>query len=98
MALGKTPITRETFKSGLHRSSYSAGYNNGEDESVEDRINGLARVLGIPSKELASVVADAVRQYVPAAKETEKVVLKDEMPGVVEQVVNSFSGLDDELE
>ena len=70
------------------------------DESVEDRINGLARALGIPSKELASAVASAVRQYVPP-KETSKVVeslLKvEEMPGVVEQVI-SFGGLDDELD
>lgn len=80
-------------------------------ESVEDRINGLARELGIPAKELASAIAGAVRQYVPpaslssiAAKETGRVVeslLKvEEMPqrqaGVVEQVMG-FGGLDDEL-
>ena len=71
------------------------------DESVEDRINGLARALGIPSKELASAVASAVRQYVPP-KETGKLVeslLKvEEMPGVVEQVISFGSGLDAELE
>jgi len=51
------------------------------DESVEDRINGLGRALGIPSKELASAIAGVVRQYVPpaslssiAAKETGEVV------------------------
>lgn len=92
MALGKKPII------------------NGEeiiDESVEDRVNGLASALGIPSKELASAIAGVVRQHVPpaslssiAAKETGKVVesfLKEEegMPGVVEQVMN-FGGLDDE--
>lgn len=77
------------------------------DESVEDRINGLARELGIPSKELASAIAGVVRQYVPpaslssiAAKETGKVMeslLKvEEMPqaGVVEQVMN-FCGMDE---
>ena len=89
IALGKTPII------------------NG-DESVEDRINGLARALGIPSKELASAIAGAVRQYVPpaslssiAAKETgtvaESFLKVEEMPGVVEQVMN-FGGLDDELD
>ena len=77
-------------------------------ESVEDHINRLARVLGIPPKELASAIAGVVRQYVPpaslssiAAKETGKVVeslLKvEEMPGVVEQVMK-FGGLDDELD
>lgn len=71
------------------------------DESVEDRINGLARALGIPSKELASAIAGAVRQYVPpaslssiAAKETGEVVenlLKAEtMPAAMD--------LDDELD
>jgi len=40
-----------------------------EDESVEDRIHGLARVLGIPSKELASAIAGVVvrQQDTPAA-------------------------------
>jgi hypothetical protein len=74
-------------------------------ESVEDRINGLATALGIPSKELASALAGLVRQYVPpaslssiAAKETGEVVeslLKAEkMPGAS----MSFGGLDDELD
>ncbi|KAF5350083.1 hypothetical protein D9756_009145 [Leucocoprinus leucothites] len=45
--------------------------------SVEDKINDLAKALGMPSKELASAIAVAVRNYVPpaslssvAAKET----------------------------
>ena len=79
------------------------------DESVEDRINGLAPELGIPSKELASAIAGAVRQNVPpasiAAKETGTVMeslLKmeeEKMPqaGMVEQVMN-FGGMDDELD
>ena len=79
---------------------------------MEDRINGLARVLGIPSKELASAIAGAVRQNVPpaslssiTAKETGTVMeslLKmeeEKMPqaGMVEQVMN-FGGMDDELD
>jgi hypothetical protein len=79
------------------------------DESVEDRINGIARELGIPSNELASAIAGVVRQYVPpaslssiAAKETGKIMeslLKvEETPqaqaGVVEQVMN-FCGMDE---
>lgn len=50
---------------------------NYREESVEDRINGLASALGMPSNELASAIAGAVRSYVPpaslssvAAKET----------------------------
>lgn len=34
---------------------------------VEDRINALAEALGMPSKELASAIAGAVRAYVPPA-------------------------------
>lgn len=80
------------------------------DESLEDRINGLAKELGIPSKELASAIAGAVRKHVPpaslssiAAKETGKIVESllevEDIPqaGVVEQVMG-FGGLDDELD
>ncbi|EIN04229.1 hypothetical protein PUNSTDRAFT_128502 [Punctularia strigosozonata HHB-11173 SS5] len=35
--------------------------------SVEDRINELAEALGMPSKDLASAIAVAVREYVPPA-------------------------------
>jgi hypothetical protein len=49
--------------------------------SVEDKINDLAKVLGMPSKDLASAIAVAVRNYAPpaslssaAAKETGPVV------------------------
>jgi hypothetical protein len=37
------------------------------DESVQDKINALALALGVPSKELASAIASAVRSYVPSA-------------------------------
>jgi len=78
----------------------SSGKKCGEGESVEDRINGLARVLGIPSKELASAIAGAVgrQQDTPPAGET---LLKDENekgPGVVGQVLSGFAALNDELE
>ena len=74
MALGKIGTindhgaAQETFESASSSSVKCV------DESVEDRINGLARVLGIPSKELASVVADVVRRYVPP----DRALLKDE--------------------
>ena len=48
-----------------------------DSHSVEDKINDLAYALGMPSRELASAIAIAVREYVPpaslssvAAKET----------------------------
>jgi hypothetical protein len=41
--------------------------NPKSEESVEDRINALAEALGMPSKELASAIAGAVKSYVPPA-------------------------------
>jgi len=38
-----------------------------EDESVEGKITALAQALGIPTKDLASAIAVAVREYVPPA-------------------------------
>jgi len=75
------------------------------DESVEDRINGLARALGIPSKELASAIAGVVRQYSPpaslssiAAKETGEVVESLLKAAEISGVAERFDGLDDELD
>jgi len=111
MALGKKA---PCIINGARPSGASpAACGDGEEESVEDRINGLARMLGMPSKELASAIAGAVRQYVPpaslssvAAKETGEVVealLKDgnekEEDGVLHSIVSSFVGLgEDELD
>ncbi|TCD64801.1 hypothetical protein EIP91_003613 [Steccherinum ochraceum] len=39
----------------------------GGDAEVEQRINELAAALGLPSKDLASAIADAAREYVPPA-------------------------------
>lgn len=54
---------------------------NNREDSVEDKINALAQALGMPSRELASAIAVAVREYVPpaslssvAAKETGQVI------------------------
>lgn len=57
------------------------GGRSAREESVEDRINALASVLGMPPSELASAIASAVRSYIPpaslssvAAKETGEAV------------------------
>ncbi|KAG5638122.1 hypothetical protein H0H81_001725 [Sphagnurus paluster] len=39
----------------------------GQESSVEDKINALAQALGMPSKDLARAIAVAVREYVPPA-------------------------------
>jgi len=39
----------------------------GQSRDVEDKINALAEALGMPTKELASAIAGAVKKYVPPA-------------------------------
>ena len=51
---------------GSSRSRPGSASASGES-NVEDRINALAEALGIPSKELASAIAVAVKEYVPPA-------------------------------
>ncbi|TFK35912.1 hypothetical protein BDQ12DRAFT_687749 [Crucibulum laeve] len=70
----------------------------GED-TVEDRINALAQALGMPSNELASAIAVAVKQYVPpaslssvAAKETGPAV-EALVKGASEDVVEGVSSV-----
>lgn len=46
---------------------HDMGSSRGGDGGVEDRINALAEALGIPSHELASAIADAVKHHVPPA-------------------------------
>ena len=65
-------------------------YIKGGDESVEDRINGLAKVLGMPSKELASAIAGAVRQYVPSAVASS--IAEKETGEVVERLLKTKEG------
>jgi hypothetical protein len=52
---------RESGSSRPGSASASGG------SGVEDRINALAEALGMPSKELASAIAAAVKEYVPPA-------------------------------
>lgn len=39
----------------------------GAEWTVEDRIKSLAEALGMPSNDLAAVIADAVREHIPPA-------------------------------
>jgi len=63
------------------RASKPVKANTGGEDSVEAHIQGLAIALGMPTNELASAIASAVRAYVPpaslssvAAKETGEAV------------------------
>jgi hypothetical protein len=95
VALGRTPIINSGIQENLDKNGLPRR-GNGEDESVEDRINGLARVLGVPPKELASAIAGAVRQHAPASVSLVAAKETREVKEMAEQV-NSFNGLDDEL-
>ncbi|KAF7430587.1 hypothetical protein PC9H_006295 [Pleurotus ostreatus] len=75
LALGRRP---PQFEGGYGNVKRGRGKNSApQEQTVEDRINALAEALGMPSKELASAIAVAVKEYVPpaslssvAAKET----------------------------
>ncbi|KAJ7659309.1 hypothetical protein DFH06DRAFT_1195473 [Mycena polygramma] len=67
LALGRRPPQLK-FEEG-QRPTKSKGKKAKKDsaETVEDRINALADALGMPSRDLASAIAGAVKQYVPPA-------------------------------
>jgi hypothetical protein len=60
------------------------------EESVEEKINALAKALGMPSKDLAVAIANAVRQYVPPAS-LSSVAAKETGP-VIEALVQGRAG------
>ncbi|KAF7361055.1 hypothetical protein MSAN_01136400 [Mycena sanguinolenta] len=65
LALGKRPPQLK-FDDGEPSKARKRGKKAAE-ETVEDRINALADALGMPSRDLASAIAGAVKQYVPPA-------------------------------
>lgn len=72
LALGKRPPQLRNEGDDLNFNSNQASKLGGKkwqggESDVEDRINALAEALGMPSKELASAIAGAVKQYVPPA-------------------------------
>ncbi|KAF6752389.1 hypothetical protein DFP72DRAFT_904766 [Ephemerocybe angulata] len=83
LALGRKPPTAGMYggheQEGVQYQSGAGNTGQGKTPSgdVEDKIHALAMALGMPSNELASAIALAVRNYVPpaslssvAAKET----------------------------
>lgn len=68
--LGKSPPAMQGNggAQGGHGNDWQVNSGTGRaDLSVEERINELASALGMPSKDLASAIAIAVREYVPPA-------------------------------
>ncbi|KAF8577509.1 hypothetical protein K439DRAFT_1250523, partial [Ramaria rubella] len=65
LALGKRPQSIVSGENGPDLRE--KGTKVVERDSVEDRINALAEALGLPSHDLASAIADAVKNHVPPA-------------------------------
>jgi hypothetical protein len=80
LAMGKTPAQVNARAQGEYANIIDCNKestSNANGNVVEDRINALAEALGMPSHDLASAIAGAVRAHVPpaslssvAAKET----------------------------
>ncbi|KAF8193005.1 hypothetical protein BJ912DRAFT_961720 [Pholiota molesta] len=80
LAVGKTPAQVNARAQGEYANIIDCNKDstsNANGNVVEDRINVLAEALGMPSHDLASAIAGAVRAHVPpaslssvAAKET----------------------------
>jgi len=79
LALGKRPAM-QNMQNAQSNWAAAKGGNGGAsggnaegsakdfgDSEVENKINELAAALGLPSKDLASAIAGAVREYVPPA-------------------------------
>ncbi|CAL1701837.1 unnamed protein product [Somion occarium] len=71
LALGKrqpaVQSTTSTSSGGSDWQTGTAGIKGRAELTVEERINELASALGMPSKDLASAIAGAIREYVPPA-------------------------------
>ena len=61
------PIQDEGMRWDARHGNVPDGGASGSSGDVERKINELAAVLGLPSKDLASAIAVAVREYVPPA-------------------------------
>jgi len=63
--MGRKPVAMQQgseFKYGMPDSK-----REGQENTVESHIEALAKALGMPTPELASAIAAAVRAYVPPA-------------------------------
>ncbi|KAI1788206.1 hypothetical protein LXA43DRAFT_1075890 [Ganoderma leucocontextum] len=67
LALGKRPPGATAIASTSATSARYTGKGSGGGTLVEDKIQALADALGMPSSDLASAIADAVREHVPPA-------------------------------
>ena len=82
LALGRTPGANpmlgknqaDAYDAGSQGNAYQGSADGGagagkagDDKTVQNRIEDLARALGMPPTDLASAIANAVHQHVPPA-------------------------------
>ena len=68
LALGRRPPGAGlTPTAGATNARYTWKTAEGSTKLVEDNLQALADALGMPSSDLASAIADAVREHVPPA-------------------------------
>lgn len=68
MAMGRRTPGADALNTNPTGASYGGANEREKGEpTVEDRINELAAALGMPSSDLAAVIAEAVREHVPPA-------------------------------
>jgi hypothetical protein len=86
--LGERPLRGENQApvAGGGRRPWGGKGMQEKGESVEDRINALADALGIPSKDLASAIAVAVREHIPPAS-LSSVKAQETGSGVINNIV-----------
>lgn len=90
LAVGKRPPKIQTQDGGgWNKRQGKAQKGHHRSETVEDRINALAEALGMPSKDLASAIAGAVKEYVPPA--TLSSIAAHETGIAVEELINGVS-------
>jgi hypothetical protein len=82
LALGMSPARQSGGGGGTSR--FGTGKQREEGNSVEDRIEALARLLGIPTVDLAFAVAEVVKQH---ATPESLSALKEKQTGLVAEAL-----------
>ncbi|PIL32455.1 hypothetical protein GSI_05157 [Ganoderma sinense ZZ0214-1] len=87
--------TTPTPTAGTASAQYTGNWKaaEGSTKSVEDSIQALADALGMPSSDLASAIADAVREHVPPAS-LSSVAVHEPSGTAVQHFVNSNAAAD----
>ncbi|KAL7282917.1 hypothetical protein ACG7TL_002335 [Trametes sanguinea] len=93
LALGKRPPGADAVVGTATATAAPTAASSGKS-TVEDRINDLAAALGMPSRDLAVAIADAVREHVPPASLSS--VAAHETGSLVQYLVNPSAAVEAE--